>query len=214
MLDTSDFFIYNYHFQDQKNGNNQMLQVHLYGLNHDNEPILLRVKEDSFRVWLTLEVKDPKLKEEEVCSFLQKINPTIQFRSPNEKNPIKPFIYFQQSDVKQKLYFYNTDRIRCYRIKFKSLQNRKDFYWKFLKYVQNRPEKNKFKLHEYQATPLLQFLSQYTLPSCGWITVKNMGHEISSRENRYTNLENPSLDKNSSQNLAKFFNGEIVDINE
>ena len=34
------------------------------------------------------------------------------------------------------------------------------------------------------------------------------------RENRYVNVENPSPDKNSSQNLAKFFNGEIVDINE
>lgn len=208
MLDTSDFFIYNYHFQDQKNGKNQMLQVHLYGLNHDNEPILLRVKEDSFRVWLTLEVKDPKLKEEEVCSFLQKINPTIQFRSPNEKNPIKPFIYFQQSDVKQKLYFYNTDRIRCYRIKFKSLQNRKDFYWKFLKYVQNRPEKNKFKLHEYQATPLLQFLSQYTLPSCGWITVKNMGHEISSRENRYTRFSKEYMVDVKNSNLSMVENQE------
>ncbi len=34
------------------------------------------------------------------------------------------------------------------------------------------------------------------------------------RENRYMNVEDPSPDKNSSQNLAKFFNGEIVDINE
>ncbi len=185
MRNISHFYIYSYRFHDREvcsdfeEENNKSfydlkkneMDVFGYGLNTQNEPILLRFENDSFRPWLVLEVLDNSY-EALIRRDLKKINGKFGLTKSNE-------IYMERYHVKSKLYFHNSKVFDCFRIFFASNKLRKIFAWKFRKDFASQYY-HRYRLNENEASPLVQFLSQYNLSSCGWVEVHH-GDEIPKR---------------------------------
>ena len=127
-----------------------------FGVNKKGEDVYLHVR--NFMPWLSLETKSKSrsyisnmmemiFKGEKVCHIMD-------FR--NQKK-----LYF---DGNQKLF-------RFYPLLFDSMETRKKVYFRLKTYREKYESYKWLKIHEYEASPLLQFLCKYNLPSCGWIEV-------------------------------------------
>ena len=182
MTTKKDFYIYTYRFHDlevdcnqneeynengyyqKKSKKKNSMDILGYGIDIHHEPILLRIVKDSFRPWLVLEVLD-STSEYSIRRDMEKIDEKFGMNQKSE-------IFMEHYPVKSKLYFYNTKPLRCYRLFFASNKLRKLFAWKFREKFKSRFG-NRYKLNENGASPLLQFLSEFNLGSCGWVSVSN-----------------------------------------
>ena len=144
-------FIYQWIIEDE-NGD---IIIRGFGLDKENKNICIRVK--NFKPWLSIEVKDKKLSKLDVKTVL--------------KRHIRDPFMIDNSSLKQKLYFdHGKELFKIYPVYFQTLKSRKMNYYILQKVKQKLP----FKIHDHEASPLLQFLCKYKLPSCGWIKIKTM----------------------------------------
>ena len=130
-------------------------QIRCYGINEEGKNICIEVED--FKPWLSVELDKPHTAS--VSSMKQCLGDKKSFKSI-------------QLSQKTRLYFYQNDRtFPIYKIKFCSNESRKQFYYFYKKnskcYINRKP--NRILLHDYEASPILQFLCARDLPSCGWI---------------------------------------------
>lgn len=171
---SNDFFVYNYLLEDTLEYD-ACLVVRIYALDINNQHVIFRFTENSFRPWLSLELLRDVVPDE-IRRFLKGILANAVYHSRGTiVNETCPY-YFEKSNVETKLYFHSSKKINIYRLKFKSMKLRDIFYWKFLKSYDE--EKRNYKLCEKEASPFIQLLSQFNLPSCGWVSIDNLGHSL------------------------------------
>jgi DNA polymerase elongation subunit (family B) len=191
-----DLFIYNWKIEDELldvSSDDPVLKTRGYGFNVQNEEVLITLEDGCFRPWLSIEVKNTtNFKIENLISFLKKnVCHYVQYYRIEQlkKNPNpSDFVYFYKSEVNKKLYFYGENNpLLVFRIKFINMKMKNIFYFRFRKVMQeNVSYSNLYKLHEKEPSPLLQFLSEYKLPSVGWIHVESNGIRKVQDELTYT----------------------------
>lgn len=185
-----DIFIYNWKIEDELldvTANDPVLKTRGYGFDRNNEEVLITLEDSIFRPWLSMEIKNQEnFNVEDFESFIQKrIFPRVKYYKM-DTNP-KDYIYFTKSEVEKKLYFHSTDPILVFRFKFINMKFKHIFAYKFKKFMEENPVYDKrYKLHEREPSPLLQFLSEYNLQSVGWIHIDSKGYHPVSPEFTYT----------------------------
>lgn len=146
-------FIYQWVHVETKDMNR--CDIRGYGISEEGKNICIEVED--FRPWLTIELK------QDHHASIRAIKQCL-----GDKKPYKSI----QLSEKTRLYFYQNDKtFPFYKIKFYSNEARKQFYYFYKKnsrcYIDRRA--NKILVHDYEASPILQFLCSRDLPSCGWI---------------------------------------------
>lgn len=159
-----NLFIYQWIVEDE----NDELIIRGFGLNEKNKDVCIHVK--NFKPWISLEL----LSNDTTKSDVKRI---LQGKEIDSKNFI-----LGDSTFKSKLYFDHGDKkFKVYPLHFHSIKMRKMIYYK----LQNQ-KRLPFKVHEHEATPLLQFLCRYNLPSCGWINVTKIINTVKNTFTRYS----------------------------
>ena len=147
-----NLFIYQWIAEDE----NDELIIRGFGLDENNKNVCIDVK--NFKPWISLEV----LSSEYSKAFVKK---SITNKRVDGNN-----FLLGDSSFKSKLYFdHGNQKFKVFPLHFNSIKMRKFVYYK----LQNQ-KKLPFKVHEHEASPLLQFLCRYDLPSCGWIHIKKI----------------------------------------
>ena len=143
------------------------ITVRGYGINENNETICVHV--NNFFPWLSVEFKDTKNIEKN--KFIKEIKNLFE-KNRKEFDGIKDNI--TEKTLKTKLYFdHNEKKFEIFKLFFSSIQKRKECYFLLKdKYVLSR--RSKCLVHEYEASPILQFLSKYNISSCGWIEIDDI----------------------------------------
>ena len=148
------------------------IEVKGYGVDESNQHILLHFEYLSFRPWLTIEITDEQDFSEGLLLFqLKKVfHNAMLIDTVNESN-LKdlPAIVAHKTMMDKKLYFASTKKKKIYKIRFTSIKHRSMFYYIFRK--KSKLQKFNFKIHELEATPFLQMLCSFNLPSTGWIEI-------------------------------------------
>ena len=174
----SQLFIYQWIIEDEKGE----IIIRGYGMDKENKNVCIRVK--NFKPWLSVEVKNKNLSKLDIKTVLK-------------RHIRDPFIVDNFS-MKQKLYFdYGKELFKIYPIYFESIKSRKMNYYILQKVKQKLP----FKIHDHEASPLLQFLCKYKLPSCGWIKINSINSIIKNTFTRYS--KEYSLDCTSLEDLPE-----------
>lgn len=140
--------------------NDAMCSVRGYGISEDGRNVCIEV--DNFKPWLSLELKNPH-KPSEASMKKCLMDKNANFRKIKLTH-------------KTKLYFYQHEKqFPIFRISFDSDVSRKRFYYRFQKMPNVRYEMraNILKVHELDASPILQFICSRDLPSCGWVEFLN-----------------------------------------
>ena len=182
-------------FEKRKKSKRHEMEIYGYGLDRRNKSILLRITKDSFRPWLVLEVLDSTT-EYSIRKDMEKIDDKFGLNRKSQ-------IYMEPYSLKNKLYFYNTQPLRTFRLFFASNKLRKLFAWKYNKYYQTRYD-NRYKFNENSASPLLQFLSQFNLGSCGWVGISNY------QENKRYPITRNSIEYDvSPENIHQLYDQEL-----
>ena len=143
-------FIYQWTVEDEGGE----LMIRAYGRNKHNEDVCYHVKD--FKPWLSFEMRNKNFDQ---TSLRSKI-----------KQYYRGSFLLDHGRYQKKLYFDHGEKVfKVYHVHFDSIEDRKRCYYSLLK-IRN----SMFKIHEYEASPLLQFLCQFNLPSSGWISVRKM----------------------------------------
>lgn len=154
----SKIFVYQWTIEDE----NDEVMIRGYGRNQKNEDICFHVKH--FKPWLSFEMKNRNYEQSSVKSKI--------------KQHFRGSFVMDHGCFQKKLYFDHGEKLfKVYHVYFNSIEERKKCY-----YSLGRLKNTSFKIHEYEASPLLQFLCKMNLPSSGWITVKKMNE----KKNTYT----------------------------
>lgn len=158
-----DIYIYQWFVDDD----NEEITIRGYGIDKKKNNICIDIK--NFKPWLFLESKSNNLTKE------------------NIKRELKRYIYAKYSisnfQMKEKLYFdHGGKKFKIFPIYFDSIKDRKISYY----ILRKKKEYLSFKVHDFEASPLLQFLSKYNLPSCGWIRVRSISLEKKNTYTRYS----------------------------
>ena len=145
------------------------INVRGYGLNEKNETICVHV--NNFYPWLSIELKDTKNIEK--SKFLKEVkNLYEKNRRDFTEGGIKENL--TEKTLKKKLYFDHSEKkFEIFKIYFSSIQKRKECYF-LLKDKNVLYNRSKCLIHEYEASPILQFLSKYNISSCGWVEIENI----------------------------------------
>ncbi len=150
-------FIYQWLVEDEEG----KCVIRGFGVNKQGTDVCLSVTE--FRPWLYIE--HPTFQKSQINSIVRKVT--------------KKSVYIGETRLRQKLYFdHNSKTFRMFPLYFNSTEDRKHFYFLLRKICP------KIKVHEYEASPLLQFLCRKNIPSCGWVDFS--GNAFKKRNNRYT----------------------------
>ena len=174
----SRIFIYQWIVEDEKDE----IIIRGYGIDHNSKNICIRVK--NFKPWLSMEVKNKKLTKLDVKTLL--------------KRHINDNFLIGDHKMKQKLYFdYGKELFKIFPVYFNTLKSRKINYY----ILQRVKKKLPLKVHDYEASPLLQFLCKYKLPSCGWIKLKKINSVIKNTFTRYS--KEYGVDCTSIENLEE-----------
>ena len=155
----NQIFVYQWTVEDVSDE----LVIRAYGRNKNNKDVCLHVKH--FKPWLSFEVKDRNSTQ---VAVKQKIK--LFFRGK---------YVVDHGRLQKKLYFDHGEKLfKVYRVYFDSVEDRKRCYYSHLKSSSGAL----FSIHEYEASPLLQFLCKFQLPSSGWISIQKMDK----KKNTYT----------------------------
>lgn len=173
MTSTKSLFVYQWLIEDisgftSTGKEERVVNVQSYCVDVDSNNVLLKAFDGEFSPWLALELS-PHHSESQMLHHVsslvnqEEMNPRIL--GMNENNN-EVGIYIKRTDIEKKLYFYQDKKVKVYHIFFPSIEARKQFYFQ-IKYKNKRS--NAYKVHGYETTPTLQFLSSLRLPSVGWI---------------------------------------------
>ena len=155
---SSKIFVYQWITEDVHN----QLAIRAFGINENGQDICLLVR--NFKPWIYIET-----------TIANKISLKSRI-----KNSLSWTAYHVGDSVqKSKLYFDHGNKLfKFYPIFFDSIKSRKQVYFTL------RKKFPYLKIHEYEASPLLQFLCKYSLPSCGWVDILSVLQKVKS--NKYT----------------------------
>ena len=154
LVDEMKVFIYQWITEAKPRDVDKSFEIRGYGISEDGTNVCLEV--ENFQPWLCVELKHPhkpSVKDMKQC---------LQGRTFSK-------ITLTQ---KTKLYFYQHEReFPIYKVYFRTDGLRKRFYYSFQKAsrVRCQMKDNQIKIHECDASPILQFLCSRDLPSCGWV---------------------------------------------
>jgi DNA polymerase elongation subunit (family B) len=158
-----NLFIYQWIVEDE----NDELLIRGFGLDEENNDVCIHVK--NFKPWISLELLSSELSKADMKRIVSRnIDPQ----------------HFVLGDftLKSKLYFdHGNQKFKVFPLHFHSIKMRKMGYYK----LQNQ-KRLPFKVHEHEATPLLQFLCRYNLPSCGWINITKIMNTLKHTFTRYS----------------------------
>ncbi|GHV50364.1 DNA polymerase [Spirochaetia bacterium] len=143
----SPLFIYSW-FEDRVVKNCTILR--LYGLNEENKNICLTVS--SFKPWMYIEV-DTTINQQTIFNFLKVI--------------LKPFQLIVTE--KYKLYGFNRNKYTYFKAYFNSKQQMYSAIYNKSK-IKIQGTDVYLKFHEHKTSTILQFCSEYKLPTAGWVT--------------------------------------------
>lgn len=156
-------FIYHWHVNDELNQDGEKeLMIRAYGINQNQESILLHIK--NFNPWIYLEMSQNGKTSKDWTDIKLFIKNKLVERCKHLQN--KTFYVVD----KKKLYFDDRQEFSFFKIRFNTIQSRKNTYYSLQNY-QCRSTGRTFNIscHEEQASPLLQLLVSKNLPSAGWI---------------------------------------------
>lgn len=200
-----DIFIYLWIVEDdeieieEKEYPEYKLKVRGYGLNTNNSHLYIELKENYFRPWLTVEVMKDKTETVNIHQLkllLQKFSRDIRYISEEQFNRTSisslPPVFFCKSRFNKKLYFYeeesDSQNLLLFQIYFNTLKARRQFYYN-VQYNMKEYHRPKIKVHDFEANPMLQFISQFDLPSVGWVELNH----------QYTKKNLPKYTRNDSK---------------
>jgi DNA polymerase elongation subunit (family B) len=163
-------FIYQWFGNDEVLDEDETVQYMIkgYGVLENGENVCLHV--NNFCPWISVELSSSK-KILEKNSRSKKMN-LLNTVKDIYKGAINKKV---DTDYKSKLYFYqNEKKFEIYKFYFPTMESRKRCYYA----LKNKPffhngVRYKILPHEYEASPILQFLCSKNLPSCGWVEVNN-----------------------------------------
>lgn len=163
-------FIYQWFGNDEVLDEDENVQFMIkgYGVLENGENVCLHV--NNFCPWISVELSSNK-KVLETNLKIKKMN-LINTVKDIYKGAINKKV---DIDYKSKLYFYqNEKKFVIYKFYFPTMESRKRCYYA----LKNKPffhngVRYKILPHEYEASPILQFLCSKNLPSCGWVEVNN-----------------------------------------
>lgn len=171
-----DLFIYQWLVEDENEG----IIIRGFGLNKKNENVCIHVK--NFKPWISLEVKNQTLNKINVKSEL--------------KRYVRDDFILDDFKYKSKLYFDHGDKkFKVFPLYFYTIKSRKMNYY----ILQKVKEKLKFRIHEHEASPLLQFLCNYSLPSVGWVRITKVNSTLKNTFTRFS--KEYSIDCTSLENV-------------
>ena len=149
----SKIFIYQWFTEDE----NDKIQLKGYGINEKGEDVFVLV--EGFEPWIVMEVNRNFIFSKSFISDLTSEYPPSNMYS------------LQDMGLQKKLYFdHGKQLFKFKRLRTKSIQVRKQLYYKL-------KDNKRFRIHEYEASPLLQFLCKYRIPSCGWVEITNISRK-------------------------------------
>lgn len=147
---------------DERNEATSMI-IHGYGLDEKNRNVCLCV--ENVFPWLSIELKNNTTMLSQTDMMQLK-----NFIKRYYKGPIQSDKLYQKKC--KKLYFdQNNEKFPIIRVYFPTMTHRKRCYYNIRNKVFQKNDKKSFTLllHEFEATPILQFLCRYDIPSCGWV---------------------------------------------
>lgn len=154
-------FIYQWITQDESDE----FVIKGFGITPNGEDVCISVK--NFKPWLSIEGKE----KHQISNLMEDV---VGSRIPYEIMDLR----------EQKKLYFSGSIAKVYRIYFPSMETRKSAYYR----IKKKRDVSRFhkwiKIHDYEASPLLQFLCRYNLPSCGWIEYKHILQKI--RDGKYT----------------------------
>ena len=168
-MQKDEFFSY-YWFLDERE--QDVTSIRVYGLNNKNENVCIRV--DDFQPYIYFELPD---KIEWTASKAQLLGDKIDFIMKEHK-PLK-----KRLDMKYRLYGANLDineNKKMFPYLYCSFSNKNDIKKAF--YMTKKPlniigiGNISLKIHEQDADPILQFVSNRDIPTAGWISF--IGKEV------------------------------------
>lgn len=147
-------FVYQWTTEAKPQDIDKSYEIRGYGISEDGTNVCLEV--ENFKPWLCVELKHPH-------------TPSVKAMKQCLQGKTFDKITLTQ---KTKLYFYQHEReFPIYKVYFRSDVLRKRFYYSFQRAsrVRYQMKDNQIKIHECDASPILQFLCSRDLPSCGWV---------------------------------------------
>lgn len=160
---SSKLFVYQWITEDVDNA----FTIRAFGINEDGKDICLVVR--NFKPWIYIETTIPS-------------KVTLKYRMQNMLSWVT--YHIGDSVKKSKLYFdHGNTMFKFYPIFFDTIKARKQVYFTL------RKKLSYLKVHEYEASPLLQFLCKYKLPSCGWVDISSILHRVKSNKFTRSSLE-------------------------
>lgn len=159
---SSKIFIYQWITQDEM----EQFVVKGFGITPKGEDVCITVK--NFSIWLSIEANNKD--KEDVSSVMRNVVGKIPYT-------ISDF------ERKKKLYF-DKSCAKVFRVLFPSMEARKSAYYRLKKKRESSSYYRWIKIHDYEASPLLQFLCRYNLPSCGWVDCTHILEKI--ENDKYT----------------------------
>lgn len=156
-------FIYHWYVDDEFNKEGEKeLVIRAYAITKDQKTIILHIK--YFQPWIYLEFK----------SGGETSNDWDQLKSPIKNKIVERCKHLQKNTFylvhKKKLYFDDQAEYPFFKLRFSTLQVRRNVFYSLQNYVVRSLGKHyTIACHEHEATPLLQLIVSKNLPTAGWI---------------------------------------------
>lgn len=156
-------FIYHWFVSDEINKEGEKeLMIRAYGINEQQETVLLHVK--NFKPWMFLEIG----KKNETSSDWVECKSFIKNKLVERCKHLQKKVFYLVH--KKKLYFDDQQEYPFFKVRFDTAQSRKNTFYNLQNYTcRSMGKVYTISCHEEQATPLLQLLVSKNIPSAGWV---------------------------------------------
>lgn len=197
----SSLFIYDWSFYNNEDSENNELRIDVFGINKNNETVVLHVKD--FKPYVYVEIPDVLFQyvdkhvqkiSDQLVKYLEHKPIKIQlvykkklyYVHKNKNNEDMIFPYF-------KYYFHNRDH--CKEVQ-KSCYSARDIWINGHKF-----SKIQFKIHENNSSPILQLCVNQQIPVCGWTTFTG-GKLVDNKYKQVCTLHEYNISYKSLQNYS------------
>ena len=159
-------FIYHWYVDDEFNKEGEKeLAIRAYGITKDQKTIILHIK--NFQPWIYLEIK----KDGDTSNDWDQIKSLLKNKIRDRCKHLEKSTFYLEH--RKKLYFDDQIEYPFFKIRFNTIQVRKNVYYSLQNYtIRLLGKQYTVACHEHEATPLLQLIVSKSLPTAGWIHFK------------------------------------------